>query len=96
MKRTEAKQIGEIIDGFVKAENLTTQMNEHKATYVWPEVVGYGINRYTISRSVSGGVMTVRLSSATLRNELMMNRSLLIKRLNEAVGDNVIKEIIFK
>ena len=50
MKRTEAKQIGEIIDSFVKAENLTTAMNEHKASYVWPDVVGYGINRYTISR----------------------------------------------
>ena len=96
MKRTEAKQIGEIIDGFVKAENLTTAMNEHKAAYVWPDVVGYGINRYTISRSVSGGVMTVRMSSATLRNELMMNRSLLIKRINEAVGAPVINEIIFK
>ena len=96
MKRTEAKQIGEIINNFIQAENLTTQLNEHKASYVWADVVGTGINRYTISRSVSGGVMTVRLSSATLRNELMMNRSLLIKSLNEAVGGDVIKEIIFK
>ena len=118
MKRTEAKQIGDIINGFIQAENLTAQMNEHqttfpkfliwvshcrsqemnehKASYVWPDVVGHGINRYTISRSVSGGVMTVRLSSATLRNELMMNRTLLIKRINEAVGAEVIKEMIFK
>lgn len=96
MKRTEAKQIGEIINSFIQAENLTTQLNEHKASYVWPDVVGCGINRYTISRSVSDGVMTVRLSSATLRNELMMNRTLLIKRINEAVGSDVIKEIILK
>ena len=96
MKRTEAKQIGDIINGFIQAENLTAQLNEHKASYVWPDVVGHGINRYTISRSVSGGVMTVRLSSATLRNELMMNRTLLIKRINEAVGAEVIKEMIFK
>ena len=40
--------------------------------------------------------MTVRMSSATLRNELMMNRSLLIRRINEAVGAEVIHEIIFK
>jgi hypothetical protein len=63
---------------------------------VWPEVVGYGINRYTISRSVKNGVMTVRLSSATLRNELMMSRSLLVQRINEAVGAPVLTDIIFK
>lgn len=96
MKRTEALQIGEIIDSYIRQENLETAMNEQKASYVWADVVGYGINRYTISRSVHNGVMTVRLSSATLRNELMMNRSLLIKRINEAVGAPVINEIIFK
>ena len=96
MKRTEALQIGEIIDSYIRQENLETAMNEQKASYVWADVVGYGINRYTISRSVHNGVMTVRLSSATLRNELMMNRSLLIRRINEAVGAEVIHEIIFK
>ena len=96
MKRTEALQIGEIIDSYIRQEHLETAMNEQKASYVLADVVGYGINRYTISRSVHNGVMTVRLSSATLRNELMMNRSLLIKRINEAVGAPVITEIIFK
>lgn len=96
MKRTEAMQIGEIIDAFVKQENLQTEMNEQLASHLWPEVVGYGINRYTISRSVQGGVMTVRLSSATLRNELMMSRSVLVDRINEAVGAKAITDIIFK
>jgi predicted nucleic acid-binding Zn ribbon protein len=96
MKRTEAQQIGEIIKNFIKQENLEGAMNEQKASFVWPEVVGYGINRYTISRSVKNGVMTVRLSSATLRNELMMSRSLLVQRINEAVGAPVLTDIIFK
>ena len=96
MKRTEAMQIGEIIDNYIRQENLETEMNEQKAAYVWADVVGYGINRYTVSRSVHNGVMTVHIASATLRNELMMNRSMLIKRINEAVGAPVITEIIFK
>lgn len=96
MKRTEAQKVGDIINHFIEAENLTTQMNENRASYVWPDVVGYGINRYTISRSVRGGVMTVHLSSATLRNELMMTRTKLIERINEAVGADVIKDIVFK
>ena len=96
MKRTYPKSIAEVIDGFLKAEQLDTQLNEQRASALWPQIVGQGINRYTISRDVRDGVLIVRLSSAPLRNELMMNRSALIKRINEALGQEVIREIIFQ
>ncbi len=96
MKRTYPKSIAEVIDGFMKAEQFDTQLNEQRASALWPQIVGQGINRYTISRDVRDGVLIVRLSSAPLRNELMMNRSALIKRINEALGQEVIREIIFQ
>ena len=96
MKRTYPKSIAEVIEGFMKAEQLDTQLNEQRASALWPQIVGQGINRYTISRDVRDGVLIVRLSSAPLRNELMMNRSALIKRINEALGQEVIREIIFQ
>ena len=40
--------------------------------------------------------MTVHLSSASLANELMLNRQALIQRINEALGRDIIHEIIFK
>lgn len=96
MKRTDARLLGDIIKDFLKEEKLEDELDEHRASAVWPDVVGSGINRYTISRSVSRGVMTVKLSSAPLRNELMITRSVLVARINEALGREVIKEIVFK
>ncbi|MBR1804337.1 MAG: DUF721 domain-containing protein [Muribaculaceae bacterium] len=96
MKRTHARSIGDIIEGFLKEEQLDTQLDEYRASALWPQVVGPGINRYTVSRDVRGGVMYVRLSSAVLRNELMMGRSSLIQRINEALGHEVIHEIVFQ
>lgn len=96
MKRTEAKNIGQIINDLLKQENLDVVLDEHRASALWPQVVGDGINRYTIKRYVKDGVMTVHLSSAALSNELMLNRASLIARLNQAVGRDVIREIIFK
>ena len=96
MKRTEARQLGDIIKDFLKQQDLEDELDEHRASALWPSIVGAGINRYTISRHVSKGVMTVHLSSAPLRNELMITRSSLIARLNEALGREVIKEIVFK
>ena len=96
MKRTEAKNIGQIIDDLLKKENLDVALDEHRASALWPQIVGDGINRYTISRSVRDGVMTVRLSSASLANELMLIRASIIQRINEALGRDIIHEIIFK
>ena len=87
MKRTEAKNVGQIINDLLQKEHLDV---------LWPQIVGNGINRYTISRSVTGGVMTVRLSSASLANELMLIRASIIQRINEALGREIIHEIIFK
>lgn len=96
MKRTEAKNIGQIINDLLKQENLDVALDEHRASALWPEIVGNGINRYTIRRYVKDGVMTVYLSSASLANELMLSRDSLIKRINEALGRDIIHEIIFK
>ena len=96
MKRTEAKNIGQIIDELLKKENLDVALDEHRACALWPQIVGDGINRYTIKRYVNNGVMTVHLSSASLSNELMIRRASLIQRINEALGREIIREIIFK
>ena len=96
MKRTDAKNIGQIIEDLLKKENLDVALDEHRASAMWPEIVGDGINRYTIKRYVKDGVMTVHLSSASLANELMLNRDALINRINQAIGREIIREIIFK
>ena len=96
MKRTEAKNIGQIINDLLKQENLDVELDEHRASALWPQLVGDGINRYTIRRYVKDGVMTVHLSSASLANELMLNRDSIIQRINEALGREIIREIIFK
>ena len=96
MKRTEAKNIGQIINDLLRKENLDVALDEHRACALWPQIVGDGINRYTIKRYVKDGVMTVHLSSASLANEIMLNRDRIIKLINEAIGRDIIREIIFK
>ena len=96
MKRVEAKNIGQIIDDLLKKENLDVALDEHRASALWPQIVGDGINSYTVKRYVKDGVMTVHLSSASLANELMLSRATLIARINEALGREIIREIIFK
>lgn len=96
MKYTKAETVGDIITKLLKEEHLENKFDEQRVAMLWQEVVGQGINRYTANRYVKDGVMYVTISSAPLRNELMLNRTLLIRRLNDLVGREVIHEIVFK
>ena len=95
MKRRNAQSIGEVIAGFMQQEYSSQAALEMRASALWPEVVGPGVNRYTTNRWVRDGVLHVHISSAALKNELMMTRHSLIARLNERVGSDAIKEIQF-
>lgn len=93
MKRTEPKSIKEIIDQVLDQDNIRQAAREQRICYLWPEIVGPGINRHTTRRFVSNGVLHVYLNSAPLKNELQFHRAQLIELLNNAVGHNVIHEI---
>ncbi len=95
MKRTEAQQVGDIINGFLKQENLDSKFDEQRALMLWGEIVGPGINRYTVRRYVKDGVLHIALSSAPLRAEMMLTRSTLVRRINEVIGREVISDIVF-
>lgn len=94
MKRSEPEQIGVIIKRVVDELGLTDTMDCQRACYLWPEVVGPGINRYTLRRRVEGSVLHVYISSAPLRNELTFMRSRIIASLNALIGRDVITDII--
>ena len=96
MKRTDAQSIAEIIGDFMQQEDIESAVLEHKALQLWSNVVGPGVNRMTTERYVDDGVITVKISSAALRNDLMLSRSSIIEQLNNLVGKPVIKEIIFR
>ena len=96
MKRTDAKSIAEIIGDFMQQEDIEATVLEHKALNLWGQVVGPGVNRLTTERYVDDGVITVKIASAALRNDLMLTRSSIINQLNQLVGKPVIKEIIFR
>lgn len=96
MKKVEAQTVGEIIDTLLKAEHLDGKMDEQRLLERWVNVVGPTVNKYTVSRYIKDHTLYVHLSSAPLRNELMMCRTSLVDSLNQAVGRPVITNIIIK
>lgn len=94
MKRREPQRVGEIIAKAIAETGNERIFNEQRLCYLWPEVVGPAINRYTTRRWVDHGTLHVCLSSSSLKNELSFHRTVLVERLNGAIGKKIIDSII--
>lgn len=97
MKRTEPKSFAAIFDEAMERVGASSTLAAQKASYMWPEVVGPGVARYTSRRYVAAdGVLHVCITSAPLRQELAFLRERLIDRLNTAADTpGAITDIIF-
>lgn len=86
MKRTDPMSIRQIIDMAIDRSSSKTEMLEHKASYMWPEIVGQGINRHTMRRYVAKGILHVYIDSAPLKTELEFRKTAIITAINDALG----------
>lgn len=95
MRRNNAEQIGDVIRFFLRQQGLESPLNEYRLVQAWGDVVGSAMARYTSNLYIKNQTLHVHLTSAVLRQELMMARELLVKNLNQQVGAQVIVDIHF-
>jgi len=95
MKRRKAEQVGNVVQALLRQQGLEAPLNEFRLVQSWTEVLGTSVERYTRDLYIRGQTLFVRLSSSVLKNELMMQRTSLVQRLNAAVGAQVITDIRF-
>lgn len=95
MRRSKAEQVGDIVRLFMRQEGLESPYNEYKLISSWEKVMGQGIARYTGDMFIKNQTLFVKLTSPVVKNELMMARLNIVRKLNEAVGSQVITEIRF-
>ena len=96
MKRNDAEPIGKLIQKYLRQESLESPLNEQRLLDSWETVLGPTIMPYTRDLYIRNQVLYVHLTSAALRQELMMGRELLVRNLNQKVGATVITNIIFR
>ena len=96
MKKHDAQPVGLLVRQFLRQECLEGPLNEHRMIDAWSEVMGPTISSYTRDLSIRNQVLYVHLSSAALRQELLMERKRLVQRLNEHVGAQVITDVVLR
>lgn len=70
-------------------------MLEYRIMQAWPDVMGATISRYTKQVFIREGKLHVQLTSAPLRQNLMMEHKRIAQKLNAHVGSYVISDVCF-
>ena len=92
---TKVQPMRDVLLAFLRKEGLETPLLEYRITQAWAEVMGETINRHTRQVYVRDGQLHVRLASAPLRQNLMMEHKRIAKKLNDSVGSYVISDVNF-
>ena len=93
MRRQQAQCIGDVIAEYLRESGLEKPLLEREVVASWGELMGEMTARLTRSVELKDGVLRVRLSSAALKAQLFECRRELVRKLNEHVGCEVVKEV---
>lgn len=92
MPTTKAISLTDALVTCLREDGLEQSVLEVQIEEVWPKVMGDVVNQLTRSVEVKEGVLYVRVNSAALKAQLFENRFELVRKLNEAVGAQVIRD----
>lgn len=95
MKRIQTLQFGDVLRQTIQECQMTDRLDEIEAARCWAKVIGAEFARQSPMPTVKGGVMTVRLASAALRQEFTLHRSQLAAAINAMMKRQIISDIRF-
>lgn len=89
-------QIGDALREFLNKSKLKSGLRALQIEDVWEEVMGKTVARYTDKLQIINNTLFIYTSVGALKQELIYQKPKIIERVNEALKEQVITEIIVK
>jgi predicted nucleic acid-binding Zn ribbon protein len=88
--------LGDALRNFLQKSQLKGSIQALQIEEVWEQIMGKTVARYTDKISIHGHTLYVNTTVAALRQELLYQKENIIKRVNEALGEKVIKDVVIR
>ena len=89
------KHLKKVIEEAVEEAGIKSALNQENAVILWGAVVGKTVSSVTKAERVESGTLIVRVETSVWRQELHMQKSEIIKKINKKIGTKAIKDIRF-
>ncbi|MDE6648348.1 MAG: DUF721 domain-containing protein [Muribaculaceae bacterium] len=96
MERRDVVTVGDVLRECLEKSSMQGRLDEVRACDSFRVVVGDYLASMCRQPYMKNGVMTIGTSNASLRSDLNMRRGTIANAINEILGKEVVKEILFK
>jgi hypothetical protein len=86
--------MGDAMRLFLKQSRLKGSVQALQIEDVWEKIMGKTIARYTDKIRIHGNVLYITTTVAPLKQELAYQKEKIIQRVNDALGEKVISEVV--
>ena len=91
-----AQPMKELVDKLMTAYQLQGKLNELDVLSKWEEMMGKAVAVRTTNIQIRSGVLIVALNSSVMRDELLHGKQIIIQRVNETAGKQIIRDVWFE
>lgn len=88
--------IGEAMQEFLKSSRIKGGIQALQIEDVWEEIMGKTIARYTDKLQIIGDKLIITTTVAPLKKELIYQKEKIKQRVNEALKQKVINEVLIQ
>ena len=88
--------LGDALKSFLKYSRLKGPVQALQIEDVWEQLMGKTIAKYTDKIQIQGNTLFIHTTMAPLKQELLFQKDKIIQRVNEALGENVVKDVVIK
>ncbi|MBC7916084.1 MAG: DUF721 domain-containing protein, partial [Pyrinomonadaceae bacterium] len=83
------------IEQMLNVYKLKRKFDETSLIAAWPELMGKAVANRTTQLYIRERKLFIKVESSVLKNELVMIRSEIVKKMNERAGSKVLDEVVF-
>lgn len=94
-RSSEKEPLKDLIDKFLKAYSLEGKMKEYDIIAAWPELMGPAVAHRTKEIHIQNQTLYLKIDSAVMREELLNGKQIIIERVNQEAGCQLIHDIWF-
>jgi predicted nucleic acid-binding Zn ribbon protein len=88
--------MGEAMRQFLNKSRLKGEVLAIQITEIWEKIMGKTIARYTDRIEIHGHTLYIHTTVAPLKQELLYKKDLILQRVNEALGEKLIREVVIR
>ena len=85
----------ELIDKLMKAYQLDGKLNEMTVLEAWPEMMGIAVANRTVDLKIRNKTLYITMDSSVMRDELAHGKTIILHRVNEKAGYEMITDVWF-